>query len=251
MHSVLTGVQRIPGVQATIADLLLHTYKSDHEWSRRLLVDDGRPPTPPVHDCPPAHLDEVDQRIVAALQHDGRTSFHGVALGLGISESTVRRRFEALYVAGCVQVITLVPAAALGFEAELLFWLSVTPARLEAVARELAALTGVRYVAATLGQESLMCEVILPTHADVLEFTTRTLARIDGIRSWSAGVELLTVKRGFVPTPWTPGRSGTGSSARTTAGTPTGAGSGGEEGVPRPRGVRGGRRTPRVPARRT
>ncbi|WP_326562486.1 Lrp/AsnC family transcriptional regulator [Micromonospora sp. NBC_01796] len=249
MHSVLSAVQRIPGVQATIADLLLHTYKSDHEWSRRLLGDDGRPPTPPVHDCPPDHLDEVDERIVAALRHDGRTSFHAVALGLGISESTVRRRFEALHGAGCVQVITLVPAAALGFEAELLFWLSVTPARLEAVAHELAALTGVRYVAATLGQESLMCEVILPTHADVLEFTTRTLARIDGVRSWSAGVELLTVKRGFVLTPWTAGRPGTGPTARTTPGTATDAAA--EEALPRPRGVRGGRRTPRVPARRS
>ncbi|MFK3984597.1 Lrp/AsnC family transcriptional regulator [Micromonospora sp. NPDC050397] len=255
MHGVLTAVQRIAGVQATVADLLLHTYKSDHEWSRRLLDGNAAPVTPPVHNCPPTHLDEVDERIVAALRQDGRTSFHGVALGLGVSESTVRRRFESLYGAGCVQVITLVPAAALGFEAELLFWLSVAPARLDAVARELAGLPGVRYVAATLGQESLMCEVILPTHGDVLEFTTRTLARIDGVRSWVAGVELLTVKRGFVVTPW---------AARRIGGTPTdptarpvdatgGPGTDSDDGttLPRPRSARGIRRSTRIPARRT
>lgn len=254
MHSVLTGVQRIPGVQATVADLRLHTYKSDHEWSRRLLGDHAPPPvSPPVHDCPPAHLDEVDERIIAALRHDGRASFHGVALGLGVSESTVRRRFESLHSAGCVQVITLVPAAALGFESELLFWLSVAPARLDAVARELAALSGVRYVAATLGQESLMCEVILPTHADVLEFTTQTLARIDGLRSWTAGVELLTVKRGFVVTPWA-ARSSIAATARAGDGTAGDNGAGGSTGggaaVPRPRPERGTPRAPRVPARR-
>jgi DNA-binding Lrp family transcriptional regulator len=204
LHSVLLdGMQSIPGVQGSVADLELHTYKSTHEWSRHLLGDDGEfGSPPPVHDCPATHLDSMDERIVAALREDGRASFQGVAQGLGVSESTVRRRFEALHSAGCVQVITLVPAAALGFEAEILFWLSVAPARLDAVARELAELRGVRYVAATLGQESLMCEVILPSHADLFRFTTQTLGGIDGIRAWTAGVELLTVKRGFVVTPW-------------------------------------------------
>nr|MDT0658135.1 Lrp/AsnC family transcriptional regulator [Micromonospora sp. DSM 115978] len=204
LHTVLLdGLQGIPGVQGSVADLELHTYKSTHEWSRHLLDDDSRlVAPPPVHDCPPAHLDTMDERIVEALREDGRASFQGVAHGLGVSESTVRRRFESLYNTGCLQVITLVPAAALGFEAEVLFWLSVAPARLDSVARELAQLRGVRYVAATLGQESLMCEVILPTHADLFRFTTQTLGGIDGIRAWTASVELLTVKRGFVITPW-------------------------------------------------
>lgn len=204
LHSVLlNGLQKIPGAQGSVADLELHTYKSTHEWSRQLLGTESQlVAPPPVHDCPPTHLDELDERIIATLREDGRASFQSVALGLGVSESTVRRRFESLNGAGCVQVITLVPAAALGFEAEILFWLSVAPSRLDSVARKLAALRGVRYVAATLGQESLMCEVILPTHADVFEFTTKTLGGIDGIQAWTAGVELLTVKRGFVITPW-------------------------------------------------
>ncbi|MEE6259520.1 Lrp/AsnC family transcriptional regulator [Plantactinospora sonchi] len=229
LHSVLlNGLQRIPGIESSVADLELHTYKSTHEWSRHLLGSESQlVAPPPVHDCPPAHLDELDERIIAALREDGRASFQAVAGGLGVSESTVRRRFEALYHAGCVQVITLVPAAALGFEAEILFWLSVAPSRLDAVARELAALRGVRYVAATLGQESLMCEVILPTHADVFEFTTKTLGGIDGIQAWTAGVQLLTVKRGFVITPWAARRlaaehDGTGGSGERAGAAPTG-----------------------------
>lgn len=232
LHSVLlNGLQKIPGIESSVADLELHTYKSTHEWSRHLLGTENQlVAPPPVHDCPPAHLDELDERIIGALREDGRASFQSVAGGLGVSESTVRRRFETLYTAGCVQVITLVPAAALGFEAEILFWLSVAPSRLDAVARELAALRGVRYVAATLGQESLMCEVILPTHADVFEFTTKTLGGIDGIQAWTAGVQLLTVKRGFVITPWAARRlaaeqdaEGTDGEAATPGPTPAGS----------------------------
>ena len=203
LHTLLIdGLQHIPGVQRSVADLELHTYKATHGWSRQLLGAAALAAPQPVHDCPPGHVDELDEKIVDVLRQDGRASFQAVAQGLGVSESTVRRRFEALYSTGCVQVITLVPAAALGFEAEMFFWLSVAPARLAAVAAALAALPGVRYVAATLGQQSLMCEVILPTHEDVYQFTTGTLAGIEGIQAWTANVELLTLKRGFVPTPW-------------------------------------------------
>lgn len=204
LRSLLDGeLQHIPGVQRAVADLELHTYKATHGWSAQLLGDAASLSAPqPVHDCAPGHLDELDEKIVDVLRADGRASFQSVAATLGISESTARRRFEAAYRTGCVQVITLVPAAALGFEAEMFFWLSVDPARLEAVAHELAAVRGVRYVAATLGQESLMCEVILPTHQDVYRFTTKTLGGIEGVRAWTANVQILTLKRGFVPTPW-------------------------------------------------
>ncbi|MEO3801350.1 hypothetical protein [Nonomuraea sp. B1E8] len=47
-----------------------------------------------------------------------------------------------------------------------------------------------------LGQASLVCEVIVPTTADIHHFTSRTLASIPGIHSWTAGVQVLTVKRG-------------------------------------------------------
>ena len=205
LHTLLLdGLEQIPGVQRSVADLELHTYKTTQVWARQLLGAAGADliAPQPVHDCVPEHLDELDARIVDALRVDGRASFQTVAAGLGISESTARRRFETLYSTGCVQIVTLIPAAALGFEAEMFFWLSAAPNRLEAVARELAAQPGVRYVGATLGEQSLVCEVILPTRRDVYGFITCTLAGIDGIQAWTANVHLLTLKRGAVAAPW-------------------------------------------------
>lgn len=125
-----------------------------------------------------------------------------LAQSLGINESTVRRRFEALMSRGCIQLVTLVSAALLRYETEVILWLDVAPARLDALAHELAGHRGVRFIAATLGQTSLMCEVIMPTTSDLFTFTTSTLAGLEGIRSWQASIEMTTLKRGFVHLPW-------------------------------------------------
>jgi hypothetical protein len=47
-----------------------------------------------------------------------------------------------------------------------------------------------------------MCEVILPTTSDIFTFVTETLGGLAGVQGWTAGVELLTLKRGFIETPW-------------------------------------------------
>jgi hypothetical protein len=94
-----------------------------------------------------------------------------------------------------------VAASALGFESEIILNISVDPARLDDVAHELASYVGVRYLAASVNG-SLICEVIMPTTDDLYRFLTQGLGKIDGVRDWTANVELLTIKRGFLETPW-------------------------------------------------
>lgn len=144
----------------------------------------------------------MDLAILNVLRDDGRASFKTVAGVLEISESTVRRRFERMINDGCASVVTFVPAAALGLEAETLLTVSVEPAKLSEVAHSLTQHRSVRYLAATLDGNSLLCEVIAPSTRGLFEFTTSTLGKQDGVVGWSASVELLTLKRGFVEAPW-------------------------------------------------
>lgn len=194
----------IPGVQRCETDLLLHTYKASHQWSRQLLPGDQPAPAWDAEpcECQPSHFDQIDHRIIDVLRADGRASFRAVADRIGVNESTVRRRFETLHDRGCITVITQIPAPALGFESEILLWVTVAPSRLDAVAREMAAHRGIRYVGATLSGSTLMCELIVPTSKDVFGFVTETLGQLDGVQGWTANMQLLTVKRGFVETPW-------------------------------------------------
>lgn len=205
---LINEIQAVEGVEVCVSDLVLHTYKVSQSWAQRLLSaadPDSSRETESLkvepHVCSPEHFDDIDRLILGELRIDGRASLRSVADGLGVNESTVRRRFDGMRERGCAWVITLVAASALGFESEILLNISVEPARLDDVAHQLASYVGVRYLAASVNG-SLICEVILPTTADVYQFVTRGLGRIDGVRDWQANVELLTVKRGFLETPW-------------------------------------------------
>lgn len=200
---LINEIQGIDGVETCQTDLVLHTYKITQTWAQELIPVDGQDPVGAAepHSCDPSHLDETDHRILALLHEDGRASFRSVADELGVNESTVRRRFEAMRERGCAWVLTIVAAPALGYESELILNISVIPSRLDAVAQKLATYVGVRYLAATLSC-SLVCEVIMPSTEDVYEFVTQGLGKIEGVLGWSANVELLTVKRGFLETPW-------------------------------------------------
>jgi len=214
---LINEIQAIEGVEVCASDLVLHTYKISQSWAQQLLAAGPAAPdspsrtvretaaTPPPgvepHECSPDHFDDVDELILDQLRVDGRASFRSVAESLGVNESTVRRRFESLRDRGCAWIITLVAASALGFESEILFTVSVDPSRLDDVAHELESYVGVRYLAASVNCR-LICEVIMPTTEDLFQFITHGLGKIEGVRDWQANVELFTVKRGFLETPW-------------------------------------------------
>ncbi|SDP26230.1 DNA-binding transcriptional regulator, Lrp family [Nakamurella panacisegetis] len=200
---MIKEMQTIDGVQRWHSDLLLHVYKVAHDWSKQLLGDQGNdvPPREPA-DCQPSHLDSTDRQIIAELRDDGRAGFKVIAERLGLNESTVRRRFDRLQENGCVTVLTLIPAAALGLESETLMTVQVKPGAIGLVAAELARHRAVRYLAATLDGNALLCEVIATSTQSLFEFITTVLAKLDGVLGWSASMELLFLKRGFVETPW-------------------------------------------------
>lgn len=202
---LVRDVQRVEGVLSSEVDLILRTYKASDDWSRQILGEKAvaaarYPMRQPAYSRHP--LDDLDTRILEALREDGRQSFQAVADQLGVHESTVRRRFEAMIAHGSVRLVTLAPAKLLGYAAEVIFWLDILPAHLDAAAQKLSRHQGVRHVAAMLGRDSLMCEVVLPSTRDLFAFTTETLASLDGVRAWRTSIELLTVKRGFVEAPW-------------------------------------------------
>jgi DNA-binding Lrp family transcriptional regulator len=210
---LIQELQSITGIERWRSDLILHVYKVGHDWGEQLLrATLGDRPGEATggqdlafsepQDCTPEHFDESDLAILTALREDGRVTFKHVAGILDMNESSVRRRFERMRASGCIDIVALVPAAALGLGAETLLTVQVAPSRLESVARQLALSPEVRYLAATLDENSLMCEVIAKSTADLFHFITSTIASLDGVQGWSAAMELLWPKRAFVESPW-------------------------------------------------
>lgn len=203
----IVELRNIPGIVRWRSDLVLHVYKLSPDWSRQLVESDtdGRPAIQCATEsepCAPDHLDKVDWSILGILRDDGRASFKSVATALNLNESTVRRRFDRMLAGGCASVVTLVPAATLGQMAETLLTVTVEPGALNEVATALGRYRVVRYLGATLSGNSLLCEVIASSSGGLFEFITSCVSTLEGVRDWSASVELLTLKRAFVKTPW-------------------------------------------------
>lgn len=207
-------MQATAGIERWRSVLLMHVYKMTFDWGslrpgaaaelpERLGPTDSElsdlvEPAP----CSPSHFDSTDWKIADALREDGRERFQSIVDRLGTNESSVCRRFERLTSGGCRDIDTLVAAPALGMGAETLLIVKVAPRALDDVARELARHPAVRFLAATLDDNSLFCEVIMPSTDDLHAFITSTLSRLDGVKGWAAAMELLFLKRGFADTPW-------------------------------------------------
>ncbi|MEV8251511.1 Lrp/AsnC family transcriptional regulator [Microbacterium sp. NPDC076768] len=205
---VLTDLQAIPGVERWRSDLVVHTYKVSFDWGRQLydahaeVKNDPQSYMPAPNTCDPTHFDDADKAIVEELRHNGRASFQSIGNKLEMNESSVRRRYERMRNAGCLTTVTTVPASALGMSAETLLILRVEPSRMAAVAQTLAQHVSVRFLAAALEENSLYCEIILPSTETLHDFLTGTIAHLKGVRGWNAAMELVFMKRGFIETPW-------------------------------------------------
>ena len=197
---LLEELPEIKGITRTTTESVLRNFKTSYDWSRDLLGDAGLTDitVAPAVDGPAPSLDEVDLLLLHALVDDGRRTYAELGAAVGVSESMARRRVEVLVASGCLRFATFVEPHLLGYDVEVFIWMRVELARLEETASALAERREVRYLSATSGFSDLTCEAILGSQDDLYEFSTGVLGVLPGIREVDVGLELATVKRGYV-----------------------------------------------------
>ncbi|MBA8930704.1 DNA-binding Lrp family transcriptional regulator [Kutzneria viridogrisea] len=131
--------------------------------------------------------DELDRRLVHALQIDGRAAFSTIAEVLGVSDRTIARRYARLRSAGAVRVVGGVDPTALG---AVLWFLRVrcAPAASVPVAEALARRPDTSWVSLTSGGTEITCTVRTESEADsetlLLAKLPRT-QRVEGVTAHS------------------------------------------------------------------
>jgi Lrp/AsnC family transcriptional regulator for asnA, asnC and gidA len=125
-------------------------------------------------------IDELDRKIIEALQRNGRESFRAIAAQLGVSEATVRARYGRLTAEGILQVVGVTNPLGLGFEQALVGVKTTGPP--SAVADEISRWPEADYVVVTAGQFDVVVEVVTSDRADLLDLTNRIRA-LDGVVS--------------------------------------------------------------------
>jgi Lrp/AsnC family transcriptional regulator for asnA, asnC and gidA len=131
----------------------------------------------------PLKLDDVDKRIIGALQAEGRRPYSRIAADLGVSESVVRYRAQRLEQAGVLQVVGIADPLRIGFDRMALIGLKVRPGTLDDVCRAVTAFPETSYVAAIAGSYDVIVEVICRDTAHFTEVLTQRLHHVDGVVS--------------------------------------------------------------------
>jgi DNA-binding Lrp family transcriptional regulator len=169
-------------VTEVTAQTVLRVHAEAHHWRLPVLgqrARDALAPTTPPAAVVPSPEDEIETRIRAVLEADGRASAATIAARAAIPATTVRRRLRVMGDAGTLLTSVLVNPARLGLHVDANLILTVPPGRLDPVARALARHPAVHGVLATTGAANLSIAVWLPGLDELYEFITRDLAALD------------------------------------------------------------------------
>lgn len=127
-------------------------------------------------------VDEIDQRIIEALQQDGRRPFTKIAADIGISEASVRQRVAHLINTQVMQIVAVTNPIKLGYTMASMIGIRVSGERLLEVAQEISAFEEVIYLILCTGSFDMLAEVVCQDNDHFLRFLTEKLYKIHGVQ---------------------------------------------------------------------
>ncbi|MGQ9492316.1 MAG: response regulator [Anaerolineae bacterium] len=142
-------------------------------------------------------MDELDRRVIAMLQLNGRTSNVEIARALSVAEATIRKRIERLIDEGVMRIVAVPQVDKLGWEVEAVLLLKVDPGQALRVGEQLAEMKEVRTVRYTTGEYDLVVETVFHSNEDLLHFLTNRLTQISGIRTTVTSYVLKNIKQAW------------------------------------------------------
>ncbi len=126
-------------------------------------------------------LDDVDKRIIAALQVEGQRPYSRIAGDLGVSESVVRYRVSRLEQSGILQVVGIADPLRLGFDHMAMIGIKARSGTVREVCEAITAFPETSYVANTAGRFDALVEVICRDTAHFTELLQERLQKVDGV----------------------------------------------------------------------
>ena len=128
---------------------------------------------------------KMDETNIAIIKHlrKGRKPFKEIARELGVSENTVRTRFQKLVDEGILEVAGLVDPEALPGHRIVMVGVKLKTMDLIKKGEEFSKLKGVVSVSVVTGQYDLILVVFLKEGFGLLEFYTQEVARIKNVQS--------------------------------------------------------------------
>jgi len=141
-------------------------------------------------------VDDVDLRIIAELQADGRRPYTQIAPKVGLSEAAVRQRVQRLVDTGVVQIVAVTDPRVLGFGRQAMIGLRVE-GDTRKVADALAAMSEVEYVVLTAGSIDVLAEVVVEDDERLIELLNDKIRVLPGVRGTETTIYLRIHKESY------------------------------------------------------
>lgn len=126
-------------------------------------------------------LDDIDRRIIAILQADGRRPYSQIAEDLNIPPSSVRYRVQRLEENGTLQIVGIANPLTIGFDRFAMIGITVRPGAAREVCVRLRDLPETSYVIMTAGRFDIMAEVICRDTEHFTDLVNERMHHIDGV----------------------------------------------------------------------
>jgi Lrp/AsnC family transcriptional regulator for asnA, asnC and gidA len=128
-------------------------------------------------------MDKLDEFILQALHVDGRTPFTQIARQAGVSETTIRTRYQRLVDQGIVRTVGIIDPSALDYEAAAMVAVSAEAGMADEIARSITLMPEVSYLVTTLGSYDLILEVLCQDLSHLTDVVTQQIQQISGVRA--------------------------------------------------------------------
>jgi Lrp/AsnC family leucine-responsive transcriptional regulator len=160
-----------------------------------------------------ANLDDIDRRIVASLQADGRLPIVDLAEKVGLSPTPCQRRVKRLEEEGVItRYAALVSPPALGLSLQALVQVTLddhAEKTVEAFESAIRARADVVACYAVTGDMDFLLHVLVPDLASFSDFALKALLRMPGVRGTRSSFIMQAVKSdlAWAPMPQEPARA--------------------------------------------
>jgi Lrp/AsnC family transcriptional regulator for asnA, asnC and gidA len=145
-------------------------------------------------------IDDLDAKIIALLQENGRRTSVEIARLVGVSQSTVKNRLDKLLQNGACKVLAVINPEKFGYPLDAFIGVNTDPDAVVDVGESLLRIPQVYWVGHMTGRYDLLVEVALQDTGDLFDFVTRRIASIPGVRSSETAIVMRQSK--WRPAEW-------------------------------------------------
>lgn len=125
-------------------------------------------------------LDDIDRRLIALLQQDGRISYADLSREVGLTAPGIRIRVMRLQDEGVLQIVAVTDPLQLGYESMAQVAIQVD-GDVTAIADAVSEIENVIYLVLCAGSYDLMAEVVAPDTSILFDVINNRIKKIPGV----------------------------------------------------------------------